>query len=240
MGVRVNGCFPPVFAGQNRKNYFGNHSVKIKRSIHMNKLKLCIGIALLGAVFVSCGTSDKKCTDNSETETAIASAKVEHVELNIKTVFTASLEGQTVIVKEAINNGFDTNTIDKDGRTALMLAAYNGQTEIVKLLLSHNANANHTDVLKRTALMYASSGPFTETVLALLQAGAKPNLVEKEENWTAAMMAASEGQLEVLKTLVAHGADLTMVDVDGESSLDFASSKGHSAVADYIKTQLKQ
>ena len=53
------------------------------------------------------------------------------------------------------------------------------------------------------------------------------------------MMAAAEGQLEVLKTLVAFGADLSMVDVDGESSLDFADSKGYSAVAEYIRSQLK-
>ena len=53
------------------------------------------------------------------------------------------------------------------------------------------------------------------------------------------MMAASEGQLEVLKVLVSNGADLKMVDVDGESSLDFAKSKGHKAVADYIKTKLQ-
>ena len=43
--------------------------------------------------------------------------------------------------------------------------------------------------------MYASSGPFTSTVSLLLNAGAKPNMTEKEQNWTAAMMAAAEGQL---------------------------------------------
>jgi len=118
-----------------------------------------------------------------------------------------------------------------------MLAAYNGNIEIVKLLIDKGADVNTTDEIGRTALMFASSGPFVNTVLTLLQAGAKPNLTDKEEDWTAAMMAAAEGQLEVLKTLVAFGADLKMVDIDGESSLDFASSKGHSAVVEYIKSQ---
>ena len=53
------------------------------------------------------------------------------------------------------------------------------------------------------------------------------------------MMAAAEGQLKVVQLLVANGADLTMVDVDGESALDFAKSKGHQEVAAYIQTLQK-
>ncbi len=117
-----------------------------------------------------------------------------------------------------------------------MLAAYNGNNEIVKLLINRGGDVNLTDEIERTALMYASTGPFVNTVTTLLEAGAEPNLIEKEENWTAAMMASAEGQLEVLKTLIAYGADLNMVDIDGESSLDFASANGHTAVVEYIKS----
>ncbi len=51
------------------------------------------------------------------------------------------------------------------------------------------------------------------------------------------MTAAVEGQLDVLKTLIAYGADLDMVDIDGESSLDFASLDGHTAVVEYIESK---
>ena len=202
----------------------------------MVKLKLGITLYLLGIIFASCNTKPKVQSNQHEVKVI----QKDNVKMDKTKIFQAALDGNIQVVKEALLNGFAPNSVDEDKRTAIMLAAYNGHTVIVKLLIDEGADVNFTDNINRTALMYGSSGPFTETVLALLQAGAKPNLVEKEENWTAAMMAASEGQLEVLKTLVAHGADLTMVDVDGESSLDFASSKGHSAVADYIKTQLKQ
>lgn len=120
-----------------------------------------------------------------------------------------------------------------------MLASYNGHTKLVELLIDKGADVNMVDELTRNALMYASSGPFPNTVKVLLKAGADPNLTDDEQNWTPAMMAAAEGQLEVLKVLVENGADLEMVDVDGESPLYFATRSGHTKVIDYIESQLK-
>lgn len=87
--------------------------------------------------------------------------------------------------------------------------------------------------------MFAATGPFVPTVEALLKAGSEPNRTEDQENWTAVMMAASEGQLEVLKVLMANGDDLKMVDIDGESVLYFAKANGHSEVVGYMESQTK-
>lgn len=206
----------------------------------MNKLKIVIALCLVSTVFVSCNT---KPTDQSDKNGLLAGVNYTQKgkkQIDKIKVFQAALDGNLKTVQEALNYGFDPNALDKNNRTALMLAAYNGHFEIVKLLIGHSADVNLTDDVDRTALMFASTGPFEDTVLALLQAGAKPNLTEKEQNWTAAMMAAAEGQLEVLKILVERGADLKMVDVDGESSLDFAESRGHSALAEYIRGQMNQ
>ncbi|MFV0592002.1 MAG: ankyrin repeat domain-containing protein [Draconibacterium sp.] len=195
---------------------------------------------LVVVVFVaSCTQMAKNNSNKTGINTEVDSGQTEMNHFDKTMIFQASLEGNLQIVLSALNDGFNPNTVDENKRTALMLAAYNGNTEIVKLLIDKGADVNYTDEIQRTALMYASSGPFVNTVLILLQAGAKPNSIEKEENWTAAMMAAAEGQLEVLKELVAFGADLSMVDVDGESALDFAYSKGYSAVAEYIRSQQK-
>jgi len=205
----------------------------------MDKLKIVAALCVVGIIIASCNTKPTGKLDQTDVVAEAKSIQKNNIQFDKTKIFQASLEGNIQVVQDALDNGFDPNTVDENKRTALILAAYNGHTEIVQLLIDQGADVNFTDEIQRTALMYASSGPFVDTVLALLQAGAKPNLTEKEQNWTAVMMAAAEGQLEVLKTLVEHGADLKMVDVDGESSLDFAEAKGYTAVAEYIRSQLK-
>ena len=204
----------------------------------MSKPRILVVILIFNIFILSCDTKTRNDSKTIESETETGSYESGITDFDTSLIFQASLEGNVQIVQNALEEGFDPNTVDENKRTALMLAAYNGNTKIVKLLINKGANVNFADEIDRTALMYASTGPFVNTVITLLEAGAKPNLIEKEENWTAAMMAAAEGQLEVLKTLVAYGADLNMVDIDGESSLDFASSKGHTAVVEYIKSIL--
>ncbi len=201
-------------------------------------IRIVVVLLITGVILTSCNEKSKSKSEKTTVAAEVESTPKENIQFDQTTIFQASLEGNVQIVQSALNNGFDPNTVDENKRTVLMLAAFNGNTEIVKLLIDKGADVNSTDEIGRTALMYASSGPFVNTVLILLQAGAKPNITEKQENWTAAMMAAAEGQLEVLKTLVAFGADLKMVDVDGESSLDFARSKGHSAVVEYIQSKM--
>ncbi|WP_066631903.1 ankyrin repeat domain-containing protein [Labilibacter marinus] len=204
----------------------------------MNRLYYFAAILLITSIVSSCNTKSNK---KEATDTVVADKteiKAEKV-FDIPFIMESALEGNIATIKGALDNGYNANSIDENKRTAIMLAAYNGHTSIVDLLIEKGADVNLVDNINRTALMYASTGDFVPTVLSLLEAGANPNMVDNEESWTAVMMAAAEGQLEVVKTLVAHGADLSMVDVDGESSLDFANSKGHKAVAEYIKAQTK-
>lgn len=202
----------------------------------MNTLKKTGVVLLMSTSIMACNHSKNaqpKETTSTPTEKPVAKT---HKAYNVNELLESALNGEIETITEALDNDFDPNTIGENNRTIIMMAAFNGHTELVKVLIEKGADVNHTDNIKRTALMYASTGPFVPTVMALLNAGADPNMTDGEENWTAVMMAASEGQLEVLKALVANGADINMVDVDKESSLDFAHSKGHTAVADYIKS----
>ncbi len=114
--------------------------------------------------------------------------------------------------------------------TALMLAAYNGHTEIARVLLDHGARVDDRDGGGRTALMYAASGPYEETVRLLLEWKADPLAVDQEERFTALMFAAAEGHADVVQTLLRHGSDKDIVDVDGDKALDFAARNGHEEV----------
>ena len=54
------------------------------------------------------------------------------------------------------------------------------------------------------------------------------NLIDRGEHWTALMFAAAEGQTEVVKLLLAAGADATLKDVDGDTARNFAAQNGHT------------
>jgi len=203
----------------------------------MFKAKFIFGLIILVTIISACGNSKPK----GKAET-VSSEKVETVEkpmVNMDQFFNAALEGDMVFIQNSLDQGVNVNAIDPDQRTALMLAAFNGHQPIVKLLLDKGADVKMVDNVNRTALMFASTGPFNATVVELINAGSDVNATDNHENWTPVMFAAGEGQLEVVKTLVANGADISMLDVDGESALDFAKSRGHQSVAAYLQSLSK-
>lgn len=150
-------------------------------------------------------------------------------------IHEAALNGQITQVNSLLANGLDVNTLDEDGRTALMYASFNGVTEIVRKLIEKGAGINLADSSGRTALMMASSGPYPETVKLLLDHQADPNIVDKEEHFTALMYAAAEGQLQVVKILLAYKADPSLKDIDGDNAATFAANNGHIEVVALLK-----
>ena len=151
-------------------------------------------------------------------------------------IHEAALNGLSNEVMELLAAGLKVDTLDNEGRTALMYAAFNGHTEIIRKLLENGSQVNLNDIYGRTALMMASSGPYAETVKVLLDHYADPNIADKEEHFTAIMYAAAEGQLEVVKLLLAYKADPTLKDIDGDDAFSFATNNGHLEVAALLKT----
>jgi len=195
-----------------------------------------IAILAIAVTIISCTNFDNK-TVKKEKKITTEQTNTQSQTFNSDAFFQAAFDGNLTYIEKILAKGINVNITNTENRTALMLAAFNGHTDLVQLLLEKGANVNLVDNINRTALMFASTGPFNSTVELLLKHGAEPNKADSEENWTAVMFAAGEGQLEVIKTLVANGADLTMVDVDGESCYDFAVSKGYTEVATYLKAQ---
>ncbi|MGC9030881.1 MAG: ankyrin repeat domain-containing protein [Desulfomonilaceae bacterium] len=122
-----------------------------------------------------------------------------------------------------IQRGVPINARDKDGRTALMIAAESVRNDVwgvdaVAHLISKGADINFQDNRGRTALMYAARHGRLEIVKLLLSKNPTIDARDKEGK-TALMIALEEGYFHVADALVKAGADVNAKDNAGKTPL---------------------
>lgn len=138
--------------------------------------------------------------------------------------FAAARAGDNAVLHEFIDAGFDLETADENGYTALILAAYNGRGDTVRLLLDAGANACTEDKRGNTALLGAIFKGELRIARQLMKADCdlnQPNLAGQ----TPAMFAALFQRLELLGELARQGADLDVVDRMGNSAANLAEGR---------------
>jgi ankyrin repeat protein len=153
------------------------------------------------------------------------------------------------VVKLMIEKGVDVNATNLIGSTALMGAATNANVEAARLLLKAGADVNAVSASeglqvkngnialgKFTALLLASSFGPAELVKTILDAGANPN-VKDVRGMTPLMLAVSSEYQnpEIVRLLLAKGADLSATSSAGESARDWAAKFGKPAVMSLLK-----
>lgn len=128
-------------------------------------------------------------------------------------------------IKELMKVGFNAGlpegkTIDKDffpqGTTPLMIASFYGYIDSVKNLISKGANVNaqtdfsENDIFEysQTALSYAVDKNQTEIVKILLDNKAKVSNDQKGS--TPLVSACANGNIDIVKMLITHGADVNI------------------------------
>jgi ankyrin repeat protein len=150
----------------------------------------------------------------------------------------ATFGNDTAAIRLLAEAGADVNTGDTFiGLTPLMNAAGNRNVEAVKLLLAKGAQVNAVSMTENLPkiptgtvefggwtplLMAAPFGPL-ELVRTLLDAGAKVN-VQDYRGFTPLMLAVATDRYnpEIVKLLLAHGADAGPKTHAGETALDWA------------------
>ncbi len=70
-------------------------------------------------------------------------------------LMSAAENGEESTVGSLLENGEDSNKVNKKGKTALMFAAENGHTGAVRILMGHRAKAYFKDKPGKTAADYA-------------------------------------------------------------------------------------
>ncbi len=122
-------------------------------------------------------------------------------------IFDAAVNGDTTYIASYIKTGCDVDLKNKDGVTALMLAAYFGQIDAMRLLIGAKADINAQDNnYGETALMMAASRGQTEAVKLLVYSGADLKLKNKERK-TALIYANEKGFTDIVGILKKAGVE---------------------------------
>lgn len=123
------------------------------------------------------------------------------------------------------------NMRNRNGETALSIAAYLGRANYVRRLVDAGAEVNF---FGWPPLAYAAYNGHTEIVEYLLKRGAE--IDAKTENGSTALFFASRfGHIETVRTLLKHQADPTIVNDNDETAVDWALKGKHTDIEDILR-----
>jgi len=163
---------------------------------------------------------------------------------------TALMEANTAAkVKLLLAHGAQLNTKDEQGETALIHAVDRGDVEVVEALVQAGADAGVRDEKGVTALMLALEEVPSyrvarsetlpkrrlEAARLLLTANAGDVNAQNENGETLLMRAAQSGETEIVKLLLARGADINRADVFGNTAAVFAYEKDQAAIQELFR-----
>ena len=115
---------------------------------------------------------------------------------NNEKLYSAITRGDTLIVRQLLNNDADPNYIIASGPwmkvNMLITAVNNGNIDIAKMLIAKNANVNWKDGFNTTALMYAAAKGNKDMVILLLNNGA--NISDNDGQGNTVLTAAKESK----------------------------------------------
>jgi hypothetical protein len=118
----------------------------------------------------------------------------------------AGAEGRLEILRLTLANGADLQSVNRYGGTALIPAAHHGHVDVVRELLTTAIAIDHVNRLGWTALLEA---------IILGDGG--------------------ERHTEIVRLLVAAGANVNLADRDGTMPLAHAERRGYAAMADLLR-----
>lgn len=123
------------------------------------------------------------------------------------------------------------NTRNRNGETALSLAAYRGKLYFVQRLVDSGADVN---LYGWPPLIYAAFNGHTAVAEYLLKKGAEVNATT-ENGSTALLFAARFGHIEVVELLLLNKADPNIANERGATAIDWALKTDNTDIADLLR-----
>jgi ankyrin repeat protein len=153
-------------------------------------------------------------------------------ELTLEAWLTAASENQPQILQAFIDRGWDVNTTDDQGETALHLACLEGHRAIVDLLFQAGAKLDLLSASGDSPLLQAIQQADRPLVAHLLENGADPNLGQGDDR--PLLTACCFGDTELVRQLLQAGADPNTVYGTGQSALAWVADQGNLELLDLL------
>jgi ankyrin repeat protein len=134
-----------------------------------------------------------------------------------------------------IENGADLEAKNADGYTVFIECITNFKHSAIKLLLSKGVDINPKNNGGHAALRLAIIKGRTKTMSLLLNRSCGAGILDPLYGGKHLLSAVKTGNVQVVKTLIDAGADIHMKTDQGESMYDVAVSRGHPAVASFLR-----
>ncbi|MEZ0226061.1 MAG: ankyrin repeat domain-containing protein [Alphaproteobacteria bacterium] len=153
-----------------------------------------------------------------------------------ETFFEAAMTGDVGELAYCLDNKkFSINVADSFGNTALHVAIQFRQGDAIKLLLRYGPDFDAQGKDGLTPLMLAMEKCKPSLIIPIIRApGGNPNT--HDNNYVYPLhKAAATGEMDIVKALVEHGADVNVRTRDTEDTpLHMAIANGRRAVAEYL------
>lgn len=152
-----------------------------------------------------------------------------------RALIAAAERGDAAAVARLIRRGANVNAKDEKHDSAFLVASARGRTEVVRLALDAGADLRSTNRYGGTGLIPACHYGHLETVRLLLSTPIDVNHVNNL-GWTALLEAVILGDggpvhTEIVRLLLARGADASMADREGVAPLEHARRRGYLEMA---------
>lgn len=157
----------------------------------------------------------------------------------------AMLQEKQDIAILLIKQGADVNLTAVNGHSPFSWAAISGNLNVMKCIYKHHPNVdiNHVDDWTYIPLITAAKKDYNKIIRWLLTLPDIKVNAQTKHGFTALGWSAYDGNLESVKMLLAKGADINLINVKGQSIIDFAkgslkkdwSDKRKNAIIETIK-----
>ncbi|XP_048250649.1 uncharacterized protein LOC124152553 [Haliotis rufescens] len=150
----------------------------------------------------------------------------------------ACLGGHVDMVKYVLSQKVtDINSRGRYGRTPVMVAAEKGHRQVFDLLVTQGADVSLVDDGRNNILHVTCLGGHVDMVKYVLSQKIADINSRGQHGRTPLMVAAENGHRQVFDLLVTQGADIYLVDSDGDNNLHVACVGGHVDMVKYVLSQ---